>query len=402
MKSKPDITLIAPDSPFLITKNMFPPLGIMYLAAFLKMHGFDVQCLDIGGMGHTLDMVESDTIGLSITTPQRDSAFEIVKYFEDSGKTIIAGGPHANHVPDECLAEKGISIAVSGYGEAKLCSLLSNDIVAVPQPYIDDLPYPDRDILPIKKYEQWIDGRPATVIMASRGCPFRCSFCANIKGSFQIQGAKRTIAEIDYVQKKYGFSAFTMYDDTFAIDKSRLKIMADTLEKRDLRFRCFCRADLLSDVVCGDLARMGVVAVGVGVESGSDEILQLNTKGTGAHVNTSAIQMLRKHGIESKAFLIVGLPGESHETVAQTKEWIELARPDDIAVAVFQPLPGSAIFNNPKKWGIDFQYNGQPMWYRGKPGEYSPTVCTEHLSTKEIVEYRDSIETTYKAKELLK
>jgi len=256
--------------------------------------------------------------------------------------------------------------------------------------------------LPIKEYKQWIDERPATVIMASRGCPYACSFCANIKGSFQIQSAQRTIDEIDYVQDTYGYSAFTLYDDTFVIDKNRLEIMADVLEKRDLRFRCFCRADLLSDGVCEELARMGVVAVGVGVESGSDEILRLNTKGTGRETNTKAIRNLRKHGIESKAFLIVGLPGESHDTVKQTRLWIEEARPDDIAVSVFQPLPGSAIFRNPKKWGIDFSYDSQPMWYRGKPGKYVSTVRTEALSTEDIVQYRDSIEETYKPKELLK
>ena len=400
MKSKPDITLIFPDSPFLITKNMFPPLGIMYLAAFLKQKGFEVQCLDIGGLGHTPGMAEADVIGISITTPQRDSAFEIASYFKDNGKLLIAGGPHATHVPYECQQE-GITTVIRGYGEAGLYNLFTFD-ESIKQPYIDDLPYPDRDVLPIKEYKQWINGRPATVIMASRGCPFRCSFCANIHGDFQIQSAQRTIDEIDHVQKKYGYTAFTLYDDTFVIDKNRLKIMADVLEKRDLRFRCFCRADLLSNSVCAELARMGVVAVGVGIESGSDAILKLNLKGTSRDVNLKAIRNLRKHGIESKAFLIVGLPGESHETVQQTRLWIEEACPDDIAVSIFQPLPGSAIFRDPKKWGVDFLYDGQPMWYRGKPGEYRSTVKTEHLSTQEIIEYRDSLEATYKSRELLK
>lgn len=400
MKSKPDITLIAPDSPFLITKNMFPPLGIMYLAAFFKQRGLEVQCLDMGGLGHTLDMVEADVIGISITTPQRDSAFEIANHFKDSGKLLIAGGPHATHVPDECQQE-GITTVIRGYGEASLYNLFTFG-EPIDQPYIDSLPYPDRDVLPIKKYKQWIDGRPATVIMASRGCPFRCSFCANIKGNFQIQSAQRTIDEIDHVQYTYGYSAFTLYDDTFVIDKNRLKIMADVFEKRDLRFRCFCRADLLSDSICAELARMGVVAVGVGVESGSNEILKLNLKGTNRDTNIKAIHNLRKHGIESKAFLIVGLPGESHDTVEQTRSWIEEACPDDIAVSVFQPLPGSAIFRNPEKWGVDFVYNGQPMWYRGKPGEYKPTVRTKHLSTQEIIDYREKLEATYKPGELLK
>jgi len=71
---KPDITLVFPSSPFLLNQIMFPPLGIMYLSAFLKQHGMAVQCLDMA-LGHTADMAEADIIGLSFTTPQRDEAF---------------------------------------------------------------------------------------------------------------------------------------------------------------------------------------------------------------------------------------------------------------------------------------------------------------------------------------
>uniref|UniRef100_A0A6H1Z9S0 Putative radical SAM superfamily protein n=1 Tax=viral metagenome TaxID=1070528 RepID=A0A6H1Z9S0_9ZZZZ len=397
---KPDITLIFPDSPFLITKNMFPPLGIMYLSAFLKQKGLEVQCLDVGGLGHTIDMVEADTVGISITTPQRDSAFEIARHLKEQGKTLIAGGPHASHMASECY-DDGFDCVINGYGEACLYRLFNFEQSGI-NPPIDELPYPDRDCLPIKEYEQYIDGRPATVLMASRGCPYNCSFCANIKAKFEMQSAERTLAELFYVQEKYGYTAFTLYDDTFAISKKRLKIMADALENKDFRFRCFCRSDLLSDDICGDFARMGMDTIGIGIESGSDVILKRNMKGLSVAESTRAIKNLRKHGILSKAFLIVGLPGETHETVQETMAWIENAKPDDIAVSIFQPLPGSDVFNNPDKYGVEFIYDGQPLWYRGKPGKYVANVATEGLSPEEIVRYRDILETTYKPKELLK
>jgi anaerobic magnesium-protoporphyrin IX monomethyl ester cyclase len=405
---RPDVTLIFPSSPFLLSQTMFPPLGILALAAFLKLHGIKVQCLDLSLPGHTKEMAEADIIGLSFSTPQREEAFKLAEYYKAQDKFVVAGGPHPSHMPDECYAH-GIDKVIDGPGEIPLLHLMAE---LLDRPYlkevtwkdypIDSLPFPDRTSLPMDKYQQFIDGRPATAMIASRDCPYSCSFCANIRQKFEIQGAIRTMMEIEHLNLRYGYTAFSIYDDTFAIDKKRLKMLADMLEPLDFRFRCFCRANLLTEEVCNDFKRMGVTSIGIGVESGSDEILKLNLKGTSTKENTMAVENLRKVGIESKAFLIVGLPGETEETVAATARWIEEARPDDIAASVFQPLPGSAIFKNPEKWGVSFVYDSQPMWYRGKPGEYKPTIATKDLSTERIAELRDWLENKYKDPTLLK
>ena len=394
----PDITLIFPSSPFLLNDHMFPPLGIMYLSAFLKRYKLKAQCLDLSLPQHSKEMASSDVIGISFSTPQRDEAFKLVKYYKEKGKYLIAGGPHPSHMPEECF-KVGFDRVVRGNGEAELLWILTEkkeDNRRSVDLDVDLYPFPDRECLPIQDYYQEIDGRPATVLIASRGCPYRCSFCANIDQKFRMQSAERTLVEIDFINQRYGYTAFTLYDDTFTVSKSRLKEMADALEKKDYRFRCFSRANLLDDDTCQDLARMGVTAIGIGVESGSDEILKINIKGTGRDMNTRAIENLHKVGIQAKAFLIVGLPGETEKTIKETARWIEEAKPDDIAVSVFQPLPGSSIFKNPDKWGVNFKYNGQPMWYRGIPGDYKPTVETKELSTDRIVYLRDWLENTYK------
>jgi radical SAM superfamily enzyme YgiQ (UPF0313 family) len=148
--------------------------------------------------------------------------------------------------------------------------------------------------------------------------------------------------------------------------------------------------------------RLGVTEVGIGVESGSDKILRKNLKGTSREGNLRAFKLLRSHGIRAKAFLIVGLPGESEQTINETIEWIDIAQPDDLDISVFQPLPGSPIFNEPNKWGIEFVYNGNPSWYKGKPGEYESTVSTQHLDGPALVAWRDELERRYKRKELLR
>jgi len=115
---KPDITLIFPSSPFLLDQAVFPPLGILYLSAYLKQYGLNVQCLDIG-IGHTADMVKSDVVGISLTTPQRSEAFKLAKKFNHMGKQVIAGGPHATHQSQECL-KHGFTHVVRGQGETCL------------------------------------------------------------------------------------------------------------------------------------------------------------------------------------------------------------------------------------------------------------------------------------------
>jgi len=395
---KPTITLIFPSSSFLLNQRVFPPLGIMYLSAFLKQRGFTVQCLDMA-LGHTPEMVEAKFVGISITTPQRDEAYRLAAYLKKLDKILIAGGPHATHMPDECK-EHGFDYVIRGYGEWKLSLLLGGDFTE--PDHIDKYPFPDRDALPIRNYKYQINGRPATVIMTSRGCPFHCSYCARIDRKFYLQSAERTIREVMHIATCYGFKAFMIFDDIFVANKKRLKKLADVFELCDFLFRCFARSNLLDDTVCRLLKQMGVVEVGIGIESGSDQILKRNMKGTSVSSNTRAIKNLHKYGIRAKCFLIVGLPGETHYTVKETMDWIRQAEPDDIDVNIFQPLPGSRIFANPNKWGIKFNYNSMPMWYKGTPEKYETSVETEGLKSKEILEYRWLIEKEFKKPNLLK
>jgi len=388
-----DITLIFPSSKFLLNQAVFPPLGIMYLSAYLKHYGLEVQCLDMG-IGHTPDMAESDTIGISITTPQRQEAFALVQHYNKQGCTVIAGGPHATHMPYECF-DQGADHVIAGRGEAPLLKHF--------MPYVghDWTVLPDRSALPLDKYNYEIDGIPATPIMTSIGCPYSCSFCAKVTNDFELHSAFQTVFEISDINMRYGYEAFMIFDDVFISSKSRLREMVSKIGGK-YTFRCFGRSNLIDDETCSLLRDLGVVEVGIGVESGSDEILKKNMKGTTRAMNSNAVEKLHGHGIRAKAFLIVGLPGETRDTVCETADWIEESKPDDVDISVFQPLPGSPIFSDPEKWEVDFTYNGRAQWYKGTPGQYVSNVRTKDLSPDDIVAYRDMLEEKYKRKELLK
>jgi len=356
-------------------------------------------------------MAEADIVGISFTTPQRAEAFEIAKQYAGEGRhAVIAGGAHATHLPDECLKE-GFTHVVKGYGEIPLADLMEHltgkrfgkifDLEDPNRKHIDDYPFPDRGALPMGRYHYQIDGEPATPVMTTRGCAYHCSFCGKIDNNFRIQSAERTVAEFNQIRELYGYKALMIFDDVFVASKKRLKKIADMIGN-SFKLRCFARSNLLDDRTCKLLKRLGVAEVGIGIESGSTEILQTNMKGTTRGMNTNAVKRLHDHGIRAKAFLIVGLPGERIETIMDTVDWIYEAEPDDVDISVFQPMPGSKIFSDPEKWGLKFEYGHKPGWFKGTPGDYEPIADTEHLTGREILEWRDLMEQEFKPKELLR
>jgi radical SAM superfamily enzyme YgiQ (UPF0313 family) len=231
--------------------------------------------------------------------------------------------------------------------------------------------------------------------MTSRGCPYHCSFCARIDVYYDFKTAEQVANEMLYLEETYGFKAFMIFDDIFIIPKSRLKRLVELVKDRNYTIRCFVRSNLVDWKTCQLLVDLGVYEVGIGIESGSISILDKNMKGTSAVMNSEAIRALRSYGIRAKAFMIVGLPGETHNTIKETKKWLEKTRPDDVDLSIFQPLPGSNIFKHPGDYDVEFFYNSN-NWYKGKPGEYSTSVRTLELSSEEIVQYRDALEKQFK------
>jgi radical SAM superfamily enzyme YgiQ (UPF0313 family) len=232
--------------------------------------------------------------------------------------------------------------------------------------------------------------------MTSRGCPHSCAFCAKISKEFRARSAEDVAQEMKDINIIFGYDAFMIFDDVFIVNKKRLTRIRELIEKENYTIRCFGRADLLDDYVCKELSRMGVVEVGIGIESGSAEILKSVMKQTNPDVNGQAIINLRNHGIRSKAFLIVGLPGESEQTIEETQRWLDRYKPDDMDFSILSPMPGSEIFSDPEHWGIKYSYNGLPLWYKGRPGEYESSVSTNLLSAEQIVSVRNRLEKQYK------
>jgi anaerobic magnesium-protoporphyrin IX monomethyl ester cyclase len=355
-----------------------PPLGTFYLVAVLKRKGIKAQIIDLG-LGEELP---EGNLYITGTTPQES---EILALQRDS--YTVLGGPHAS-IDHENLKDK-FSLVVKGEGE----NVIEFIVRKKPKGFIhtkrisdlDALPFPDRSTA--WKYDYRIDGKRATTAITSRGCTGKCSFCSKavLGRGVYLRSAEDVVAELSII-KAMGFEAVMFYDDTIAINKERLRQICHGLLKLGLTWRCFVRADQVNQEILNVMGSCGCHEILIGVESGSQKILDGIRKQETVDDNRQAVLMMRKAGIRSKVSVIVGLPGESWETVEETRKFIEETQPDELDVGILQVYKGTDIWKNPQNYELTFS---EPAFYKGRPGEYKCTVRTPYMTEKEIVSARE-------------
>uniref|UniRef100_A0A6M3XDE0 Putative radical SAM superfamily protein n=1 Tax=viral metagenome TaxID=1070528 RepID=A0A6M3XDE0_9ZZZZ len=397
-----DICLINPSSPFLIDQDVMPPLGLWYLSAELKAAGYDVVVVDLG-LGD--EIPEAPIYGVTGVTAQLGEMVDLVDILRDINPDawLIAGGSHATIFPHEMLFF-GYDTVVRGEGEMVIAPLLSwesrRDVmnfattpIRLNSDVLNSLEFPDRS--QAHRYHYTLDGRRATTIMTSRGCPYNCAFCSKQGTSGRLwvpHTPDRVVAEIKEI-KELGFDAFMAYDDTIAMDARRLLRICRGLEDIDVKWRCFARAAQMTQEVARAMVKSGCVEVGIGVESGSASVLETIMKAETPHIIAKGIRTTQDAGMRAKCFFIVGLPGETKETIAETEAFIEEVRPDDVDFTVLSVLGGSPIYDKPERFDVQW---GMPVAYKGKPGEYTTSTRTSMLSREELLAHRDRLEKQYK------
>ena len=230
--------------------------------------------------------------------------------------------------------------------------------------------------------------------MAGRGCPFRCTFCAQVAGKYVMRSPERVAEELAQIDSK----DVIFYDDTLTASPSWLTRLHDCIKAAGINkcFRCSTRADKITDRVAEMLASMGFQEVCIGVESGSQKILDVLNKRTTPAQNADAIRILKRHGMSVKAFIMVGSPGESDETMGETYDWITENQPDKIGLYIFRPLPGCDIYEHPERYDIKFEkYDFPGMFYGGHREEMEAHVSTSALSRNAITTWYRTFLTTF-------
>ena len=353
--------------------------------------------------------IDADIVGLYSNTPQFPAVVKSVKEIRVMNKnknaSYILGGPHVSGKPEDAFED--FDSVVIGEGERSLLDIIRRKESShsfekvIRHEYIrdiDDLPFPDREMIDIKSYKYFLDGQLTTTVISSRGCPFGCNFCANNAWgkSLRMRSPGNIYEEVRMLKENYGYEAFMFFDDTMTVDRKRMSRICSLLKELKIIYRCFIRSDTVDKEILSSMRRSGCVEVGVGIESGSQRILNIVNKGETVKKNMEAVKMCRKLGIRTKGFFVVGLPGENSESISETEEFLKEADLDDIDITVFSPYPGSLIYKEKSIFDIFFKDDYEHAWYKGRPGDYRTTVSTSELKSDKILRIRDELEKKFK------
>ena len=369
----------------------YPPLGTLYAATAVRAAGHSVAVFDpmfaepVAGFLEALDREQPKIVVIyeddfnfvtkMCLTHMRELAGRFSGLARDRGLAVVVHGSDASDHPETYLA-RGASYVVKGEAEhavADLCGALLrgeepggiaglvylssadrrvlNSAPATNNLRWADLPVVARELIDFDRYRDAWAGRHgffSTNVVASRGCPYRCNWCAKpISGNrFQQRSPKVVAAEMRELKTEFGVQHVWFGDDVFALDRRWVEAFAAEVEAcgEALPFKIQSRTDLMCDATVAALKRAGCTEVWMGVESGSQKILDAMTKGLSLEAVHAARQRLRGAGIRACYFLQFGYPGEGWPEILETIRLVRETRPDAIGVSLSYPLPGTVFY----------------------------------------------------------
>ena len=366
--------------------NPILPLGLASIAAVLEKAGVVVKVIDAWAEGLNFEQLkeriaslEPNIIGVTMMSPTLISAMKTVDVAKSSAPqaTVIVGGPHSSALPQECLEDNpNIDVVVIGEGEYTMLELvetlsnggdlgnvegivyMQNGSVTFTNPRspvgdLDSLPLPARHLFPLDKYKTHPPyGRknPYANMITSRGCPFHCAYCSKavFGRKLRMQSPQEVVDEIEYLIKEYRVKEIHFYDDDFTLDMKRAKLICEEILRRDIKiiWSCTTRVDLVSKELLQLMKKAGCWLISYGVESGCQEILDRIEKGTKVEEIKDAFQWTKEAGIRTLGYFMVGLPGETGETMQETIDLCFELNPDFIAWTMLIIFPGSSLYKS--------------------------------------------------------
>lgn len=433
------------------------PLNLAYLAAVTEQHGYEVRIIDGQAEGMSLHQMalaahsfHPDIIGITVVTPTYHLAKELAAELKalDPKVPIAVGGPHIsilkegafdsifdygfvgeaetswpelldvlNHVlyghklpPIEYCSPRLLAVAGPPPPRKNLPEikgLLYRDserviFTGMPDPVdITTLPLPARHLLPMKRYVVGTNrGRKTfTVIQASRGCPFHCTFCATdiLPKKVRWRTVSSVIYEMTAVRKDFGIGHFFFADDNLTLNHRFITELCSAMQGLDFTFEGSTRANLLDENLIRQMAKAGLVRLYIGLESAVWEIRRLAGKTIPLGIYEQANRLCGKYGVEAVNHIILGLPGETKETANRTIQYVRHNRHiPDATVSIAVPYPGTRLLEMAKKGehGLKLETEDWSQYYRyGKAA-----ISTNDLSARDLVRLQnDALATIYLA-----
>lgn len=361
----------------------YPPLGVLYLSAYLKQQGFRVDVFDSTfssrqAFEEHLRRVRPPLVGIYANMMTRASALRQMQLCKRHGARVLMGGPDPANYADEYL-RRGADVVVIGEGEQAMRDLVPRlagggearleDVPGIvfrasdgafvrtrPRAYIGDLdalPYPDREAIDIEAYIRvWRQhhGQGAVSLITARGCPYQCKWCSHaVFGySYRRRSVANVVGEVEQILDRYKPDMLWYADDVFTLKPSWFYSYAEELARRGIRipFETISREDRLDEDVVKTLAEMGCFRLWVGSESGSQRVLDRMQRRTDAERVVEVVHMLKNHGIEAGMFIMVGYDKEEIEDIEITVERLKQARPDRFLSTLAYPIKNTPYYQD--------------------------------------------------------
>jgi anaerobic magnesium-protoporphyrin IX monomethyl ester cyclase len=373
---------------------VMPPHGLGYLASYMRLNGYLVNILDCEAMSLSVENATKevikqnpDFIGITASTVAVYSAAELAKNIKLHKRQtpLIIGGVHISALPEETMRVfSQFDIGVIGEGEETILELLqtienksdirhvrgliyreNNNLIRT-QPRnliknIDALPFPAWDAYPkLTKYYQPtafnFKQLPSISMITSRGCPYSCSFCSRAvwgEQTYREHSAEYIFKMIKEVVLKYGIRDINIYDDTFGLNKNRTIALCEMLikEKLNISWLCNLRANIIDAGLLKLMKKSGCWQIGIGIESGSQDILDFMKKEVTLEMIGNAVKTIKLAGLMAKGSIMIGVLGETHETIQKTIVFASSLGLDFLTVNVFTPMPGSLDYCRAEQYG---------------------------------------------------
>ncbi len=396
-----------------------PSMGLSYIGAVLEANADQVRILDIDadriGKDELIDIIKTsrfDIVGITTLTPSFSKAVSLTRIVkENSSAYTVLGGIHPTIMPSDSLKPDSVDFVVMGEGEVTIKELINclkdrhdlsfvnglgykknGDIIINKERELiadlDSLPLPARHLFKNQNYT-YPDALfcPTVPVMTSRGCPGSCTYC-NTKNifsrRFRARSARNVVDEFEHVSKIYGAKEIHIWDDNFTTIKNRVFEIRDEIKRRGLKIKFAfpngLRIDFVNDEVFKALKEMGTYSVALGVESGSQQILNRISKNISLEDIRNKFKAARKVGLETWAFFMIGLPGEDKDTITDTINFAIELDPDIAKFHILKPFPGTKVFDELHKDGLITDMNYDNYGIHTSPVHRLPTLSESDLS----------------------
>jgi radical SAM superfamily enzyme YgiQ (UPF0313 family) len=414
------ITLVNPPYPH--TGHQHPPfipLSLGYLGAVSEKNGHEVNIIDCQaerlepeGFRKRISQADADVVGITSTTLTYKSALRIASVTKEvlPECTAVLGGCHVTFWDENALKEcSSLDIIVRREGEITFIDLLEklqsksslNGVQGITfrksdggiarnedRPFmenLDDLPFPAFHLFPLGTFRRV--GKIIFPLTTSRGCVYWCDFCTAVRmfgRKYRMRSPKNVVDEIEMLQNKYGESQFAFYDDAFTINPERVEKICEEIRQRKLAIHwdCEARVDMVNKGLLQKMSAAGCMAVWLGVESGSQLIIEKMHKKIKLDQTRSAFKAARELGMMTIANVVLGFPGETEQTAWETINFIRELNPGDVGFYIATPYPGTPLYELVKQSGwlktTDFNHYDTA----------TPTFETPFLSMEKLREIR--------------